>query len=385
LHDSRREEMTKKKPKGSEIAKKGDREPSAVKVTYDPHSIRLSEDAQVNLGIISKVPGDRYEGGVVRLPPASYGFTVPYPPPLGGSVILSSGPGVILASSKEQELEDEIAVLRSKNRELQEDISAKIRTQQSMGQTIQELNKNIEELSEKQRLRYLLDKVNGSARTKLLQSEDFRNLFEKSESCIAVIMAVDIRRSTELMLKARAPQLYADFITNLCGELTKIILDHYGVFDKFTGDGILAFFPEFYSGGDSTYWALRAACECHKRFSEHYRRNRNCFTSVLVDVGLGIGIDYGESHLVKIQDGLTVIGTPVVYACRLSGAKAGQTLLNQPAYEVTSRKFGQYVNFREVEIDMKNEGLMLAYIATLTEPHYKPQKPDWDESIALDK
>jgi len=378
--------MTKKKPKGNEVAKKRDREPDAVKVTYDPHSIRLSEDALVNLGIISKVPGDRYEGGVVRLPHTTpYAFTVPYPPPVTSGVILSSGPGVILASPKEQQLEDEIADLRRKNRELQEDISAKIKTQQSMGKTIQELNKNIEELSQRQRLRYLLDKVNGSARTKLLESEEFRDLFEKSESCIAVIMAVDIRRSTELMLKARAPQLYAEFITHLCGELTKIILDHYGVFDKFTGDGILAFFPEFYSGADSTYWALKAADQCHKRFAEHYRRNRNCFTSILVDVGLGIGIDYGESHLVNIQDGLTVIGTPVVYACRLSGAKAGQTLLNQPAFEVTSQKFGQHVNFRESEIDVKNEGPMLTYIATLTEPYYEPKKPDWDESIKLGK
>ena len=95
-------------------------------------------------------------------------------------------------------------------------------------------------------------------------------------------------------------------------------------------------------------------------------RGRNCFRSVLLDVGLGIGIDYGESHLVKMQDGLTVIGTPVVYACRMSAAKAGQTLLNQPAYEVMSHKFAEYVNFQESEIDMKHEGRTLAYAAALS-------------------
>ena len=37
------------------------------------------------------------------------------------------------------------------------------------------------------------------------------------------------------------------------------ITDSYGVFDKFTGDGILAFFPEFFSGPDAGFLAIRAA------------------------------------------------------------------------------------------------------------------------------
>ena len=154
-------------------------------------------------------------------------------------------------------------------------------------------------------------------------------------------------------------------------------MDNYGVFDKFTGDGVLAFFPDFYSGQDSPYWAIKAAHECHNCFSLHYRAQRECFKSILIDIGLGIGIDYGESHLVGVQDGLTVIGTPVVYACRMSGAKAGQTLLNQPAYEVTSRRFGEYINFQESEIDIKYEGKTLAYIATLSEKTYEPELPNW--------
>jgi adenylate cyclase len=181
------------------------------------------------------------------------------------------------------------------------------------------------------------------------------------------------------MLKAREPQLYAHFITSLCTELTRVILDNYGVFDKFTGDGILAFFPDFYSGEDAPYLAIQAAEECHNYFARHYEANRSCFSSVLMDIGLGIGIDFGLSHLVRLQDGLTVIGTPVVYACRMSGAKAGQTLLNQPAYEITSEKFGEYVNFQETEIEIKNEGNTLAYLATLSKKTPKTKPPDWFE------
>jgi len=278
---------------------------------------------------------------------------------------------------REQELEDEISTLKKENRKLLQEIAAKTETEQRKGKEIEDLRKNIEELNKKQRFQHLLYRVNEIAKKKLLESEEFRNLFEKSESCSAAIMSVDIRRSTELMLKAREPKLYADFITILCVDLTRIILNNYGVFDKFTGDGILAFFPEFYSGQDTPYFAIKAADECHNCFSKHYHRKRSCFKSILMDVGLGIGIDYGESHLVKIQGGLTVIGTPVVYACRMSGAKAGQTLLNQPAYEVTSQKFGEYINFQESEIDIKHEGRTLAYVATLSEKTYEPKLPDW--------
>jgi class 3 adenylate cyclase len=222
-----------------------------------------------------------------------------------------------------------------------------------------------------------LYRVNESARAKLLESVAFRDLFDTSKPCNTVIMSVDIRRSTELMLKAREPQLYADFIISLCTKLTRIILNNYGIFDKFTGDGILAFFPDFYSGQDSSYWAVKAAHECHNYFSTHYQVNRKCFKSILMDVGLGIGIDYGEAHLVNIQDGLTVIGAPVVYACRMSGDKAGLTLLNQPAYEITSQKFGEFINFQEYITTLKHEGPTLAYIATLSKKIYEPKLPDW--------
>lgn len=282
----------------------------------------------------------------------------------------------------EQKLEDKIVDLRKENRELLRQLAE---TQRRSGAKIEELESiigklksNNAKLNEEQRLQHLLFRVKESARDKLLESEEFRRLFEESRSCNAVVIAVDIRRSTELMLKAKEPEVYARFITKLCGDLIAIILNNYGFFDKFTGDGILAFFPDFYSGEHAPYWAMKAADECHKCFSSHYQANRNCFKSILLDVGLGIGIDYGEAYLVKMRDGLTVIGTPVVYACRMSGAKAGQTLLNQPAYEVMSRGFAEYVNFQESEIDMKHEGRTLAYIATLSKKPYEPKRSDWE-------
>lgn len=194
-------------------------------------------------------------------------------------------------------------------------------------------------------------------------------------------MSVDMRRSTDLMLKCRDPRLFTSFLTHLCDELHGIVVDHYGVWDKFTGDGVLAFFPDFFSGEDAGYYAIKAAHECHAAFQRQYDRHRNCFTSVLEDVGLGVGIDYGTTFLVRQWGGLTVVGTPVVYACRMGDAEAGVTLLNQPAYEIAFDRYVRFCHFDEARLDIKREGVVVAYRTTLNGDAYEPVPPDWPRLI----
>jgi class 3 adenylate cyclase len=179
------------------------------------------------------------------------------------------------------------------------------------------------------------------------------------------------------MLKARNPRLYAEFITILARQLREIILQNYGIFDKFTGDGVLAFFPDFYTGKDAGYFALKAANDCHEVFAEHYASNKHCFTSILKDIGLGIGIDYGEVQIVQIGGDFTVVGTPVVYACRMGGADAGHTYLNQPAFEKLFESYSAICDFDECEITIKHEGKTLAYGVELNGKGYEPDLPEW--------
>jgi class 3 adenylate cyclase len=98
-----------------------------------------------------------------------------------------------------------------------------------------------------------------------------------------------------------------------------------------------------------------------------------------MDVGLGIGIDFGPVRLVQVAGGLTVVGAPVVYACRLSAAPAGLTLLNQPAYDMVSENFGGLCFTTETTLDIKHEGRMLAYeVRTSGRGHgFVAAKPDW--------
>jgi class 3 adenylate cyclase len=286
-------------------------------------------------------------------------------------------------SRKVGDLESELTEIRQRLVEqtnaLQEEKSGAKKQKQEK----EALEKTLNELKVKEQIRFLLDRVGPPAQRQLLDSDEFRQLFFTTRECNAVVMSVDIRRSTELMLKARKPEAYAQFITTLCSDLMKIIIEANGVFDKFTGDGVLAFFPQFYSGDDATYFAISAADRCHRCFNEHYRAHRKSFTSVLTDIGLGIGLDYGPVHLVQVAGGLTVVGAPVVYACRLSGAPAGITLMNQPAYETVTERFGAKCFIDEKTIEIKHEGNMLSYAVRLNGQEHKPQIPEWLTKTAL--
>jgi class 3 adenylate cyclase len=233
------------------------------------------------------------------------------------------------------------------------------------------------ELERKLQLSFLLDRVNPKARNALLSDGKFRDKFLGQTEDDAFILSIDIRRSTELMLKARSPQDFSRFITELCTVLASIVTANYGIFDKFTGDGILAFFPSFFSGEDVGFFCMDAAVKSHRAFSEIYRRHRDSFVSVLLDTGLGIGIDCGHVRMLQMAGGLTSVGIPVVYACRMSSAPPGKTLVNHPAYSKLVQKYGQYFHFAEASIDAKNEGRMLGYEAAETGVPYTPKFPAW--------
>ena len=267
----------------------------------------------------------------------------------------------ISTKEKSRVLEREIAALKQQRDEQAAALKEQSEDSRKQREKIEVLQSTVQSLEEKEQLNFLLERVNASAQKALLGSEDFRAQFLQSREVESFVMSVDIRRSTELMLKARAAEQFAAFITTLCRDLMQIVTECFGVVDKFTGDGILAFFPQFFSGADAGYLAITAASRCHEAFAHNYRAFRSSFNSILNEVGLGIGIDFGALHLVRMAGGLTVVGQPVVYACRLGGCPAGKTLLNQPAYEKISERFSANVFLQETELEIKHEGKMLAY------------------------
>lgn len=229
--------------------------------------------------------------------------------------------------------------------------------------------------------RLVLDKVSPRAHEALFSNRALRNRFLASKSaCAAFIMSIDIRRSAELMLNARSAELFAEFMAGLCEELKGLICDRFGIVDKFTGDGLLASFPEFFSGPDAGYRAISAAHEAHLVFTKRYKQHRSSFFTVLTDIGLGIGIDYGNIRFMRIAGDLTVVGAPVVNAARLSSAPVGKTVLNQQAHERIASHYGAFCSTSEMELDIKHQGRVLVHEVKLKKLSFVPSDPPWLDS-----
>ena len=251
-----------------------------------------------------------------------------------------------------------------------------LRDSNTLGATAGETIARIKLLMEHGRL--VLAKLSPRAHEAFFSDQSLQDRFLASKSgCDAFILSIDIRRSTELMLKARTAELFAEFMAGLCEDLKGLICDKFGVVDKFTGDGILASFPEFFSGPDAGYRAISAAHEAHLVFAKRYKQHRRSFFTILRDVGLGIGIDYGNVRFMRIAGDLTVVGAPVVYATRMSSAPAGKSVLNQPAYERILSQYRAFCSTSETELDIKLEGRVLAYEVRLKKHSFTPADPPW--------
>ncbi len=81
---------------------------------------------------------------------------------------------------------------------------------------IQKHDEFIEELNRKSSLNYILDSVSEDTHEVLLSDRELLDRFTSGSAVKAFVVSADIRRSTELMLKARSPQDFAAFITDLC-------------------------------------------------------------------------------------------------------------------------------------------------------------------------
>ncbi len=179
------------------------------------------------------------------------------------------------------------------------------------------------------------------------------------------VMAIDIRRSTDLMLHAKTPSLFEEFISEIEGRLKEAVIGCFGIVDKFTGDGLIAYFPPFIPREDAGLRCLRAATQCHGAFKEVYARKRHCFQLVPAGVGLGIGVDYGPVHFRMAGQELIAVGRPVVFACRLSCVDSEHTVLNQQAAREILAKHAGSVVTKDVIVLLKREGECIGVDVTL--------------------
>jgi class 3 adenylate cyclase len=140
------------------------------------------------------------------------------------------------------------------------------------------------------------------------------------------VMAADIRESTLLMKEAVRFEQFARIMDKFVSAVRSGIGTPGGWFDKFTGDGFLAYWVvqtasrEEYqrrfveAAGNLAHTASELIQLFHRRVLEDFRRNSRNLSD---GVGLAIGLDAGPGFLVEIAGELTVVGPPVVGAVRM--------------------------------------------------------------------
>src|SRR2546427_4418495 len=164
---------------------------------------------------------------------------------------------------------------------------------------------------------------------------DWEQRFRKTELLDSVIdgepiqmfvMAADIRESTILMKEAVRFERFALVMDKFVTSVRRGIRNSGGWFDKFTGDGFLAYWivqpapPDEYeerfvqTTGDVAHTAHILIDLFHRRVLEDFRSNSR---NLSAGVGLSMGLDAGPGYLVKIADELTIVGSPVVGAVRM--------------------------------------------------------------------
>jgi hypothetical protein len=172
-----------------------------------------------------------------------------------------------------------------------------------------------------------------------------------------ITLSLDLRRSTFAMREAKNKKLHADWLEALVEILRKIAHDNLGIFDKFTGDGVIAHFlvdaigtmdrgqgSVGTLGSDAIFsrerqearaklrstglLALKAAREMITAVNRHLEHSMPNMRFLSSQFGAAVGLAEDDAVWSMDRDGRPiVVGTGVVGACRLSGGASGQIRL----------------------------------------------------------
>lgn len=154
----------------------------------------------------------------------------------------------------------------------------------------------------------------------------------------SLVIVADIRRSQDLMTYGKDPGEYSERIVKFIEETRNILKRNCGIYDRFTGDGFIAYFSEYMckQQGKDFYEMMLNSCREILAFSEPFFAE---WTSTLrklpdTEIGLAIGVDDGIVSYRDINNQLFAIGDACVWATRMNSAGfQGDVILNNIPYQ----------------------------------------------------
>ncbi|MEK7328059.1 MAG: adenylate/guanylate cyclase domain-containing protein [Chloroflexota bacterium] len=173
----------------------------------------------------------------------------------------------------------------------------------------------------------------GVAETILTDPDRYLRL--GGETRPVTVLFADIRGFTAFT-EHRTGQEVVETLNSIFPDLTRIIFNYRGTFDKFLGDSVMAFWGAPLASDDDTFRAVKAAIEMRDTFGELSATLR--VGGAAANLGLGIGLNSGEATVgnigsEKVMD-YTVIGDTVNVARRLQEiAGRGEVLISDSTYQ----------------------------------------------------
>lgn len=162
----------------------------------------------------------------------------------------------------------------------------------------------------------------------------------------AVILYVDLVGSTKLAMELPGRKL-AEIVSAFTQEMASLVMAYKGMVLKYMGDAVIGYFV----AANNSLLAADKAVDCAKSMVYIVREGINPVLDQYYypEMRVKIGIDYGESVVVKYGDGkhnfqLDLMGTPLNMASKIQAmAKPDQILIGERIYSrlhpVTQKQF----------------------------------------------
>jgi class 3 adenylate cyclase len=166
----------------------------------------------------------------------------------------------------------------------------------------------------------------------IILTDPERYLHLGGEILPVTVLFADIRGFTRYTEQRTGPQV-VDTLNHIFPVLSHVIFSHRGTFDKYLGDGLMAFYGAPVPGDDDTQRAVDTAVEMQHMFHKLRQGSKEFAT-----LGLGVGLHFGEAVVGTIGSErlmeYTVIGDTVNIAKRLQEhAETGQVILSRATYD----------------------------------------------------
>ena len=216
------------------------------------------------------------------------------------------------------------------------------------------------------------------------------SILDQMSKSDTIVVVADIRRSQDLITYGLTPEFYRKQIIGLLDEVKRIFHDCYGILDRFTGDGFIAYFNQYVceQGGNDYYNMLLMACEKIQAFAAPYFDNWSKQIRKIPSepIGLSLGIDSGNVDFKQIEGQIYAIGDACVWATRMCDAgKRGDIIFNNIPYHKIA-PYGADGFSTEIDSVTKNGESFKAYLVKTSMVTYQPlpkKDPSLDKPTAI--